>query len=264
MHQFRDKKEIKRKKRLTRVIIILVLFLVLSFSGILGVFSKFFNYVGRPIWESKKVAVSEVNDIVYLFKNKKNLLLENEKIKEENSNLKIRMIDYQILKDENNKLKELLGRIPSKHNFILGSILSKPNNSPYDTLVIDIGENDDIQEGLMVYINGNVPIGIIDKVYPKTALVLLYSNPGKVTDGVIEGSNINVSLTGRGGGNFEMSIPFEIVVSNGTMITLPDIESEVLAIVEEDISNPTDPIKKIILRSPVNIQNEKWVEVKKN
>ncbi|MDD3662866.1 MAG: rod shape-determining protein MreC [Candidatus Pacebacteria bacterium] len=234
--------------------------LALSFS--FG--SRVFNYIGKPIWVSKKVAVNELGDLSYLSKSRKSLDLENQSLLEENSRLKILMIDYQILKKENDKLKSLIGRISPNNDFILGSILTKPNYSPYDTLIIDIGENQGLKEGLLVYVNGNIPIGVISQVYTKTSLVELYSNPSRITHGLIEESNITVELIGRGGGNFEMSLPFEITANKGTSVLLPNINSEILAVVEEDISDPTDPIRKIILRSPINIQNEKWVQVKIN
>jgi hypothetical protein len=37
-----------------------------------------------------------------------------------------------------------------------------------------------------------------------------------------------------------------------------------LATVDEIISEPADPHKKIILSSPVNIQDLKWVEVRRD
>lgn len=264
MHQFRNKKTIVRKKKITKIFLVLVIFVVLALALNFGLGSKIFNYIGKPIWVSKKVAVNELSNLNYLSKSRKSLDLENKSLVEENSKLKISMIDYQILKNENDKLKALIGRISSNNNFILGSILTKPNYSPYDTLVIDIGEDEGLKEGLLVYVNGNIPIGVISQVYANTSLVELYSNPSRITHGLIEESNITVELVGRGGGNFEMSLPFEITANKGTSILLPSINLEILAVVEEDISDPTDPVRKIILRSPINIQNEKWVQVKKD
>jgi hypothetical protein len=37
-----------------------------------------------------------------------------------------------------------------------------------------------------------------------------------------------------------------------------------IALIDETISTPTDPFKKVLLSSPVNVQNLKWVEVKKD
>lgn len=216
------------------------------------------------MWEAKKVVQDSTKDISYLTRTKSSILEDNKNLLEENSSLKISMIDYQILKNENDKLKELLGKIPTKYDFILSNILVKPNYSPYDTLIIDVGISEGITEGLIVYTNGNIPIGVISKVYTKTSLVELYSNPSRVTSGIIDELNVSVELIGRGGANFEMSVPLELIIPKGAMILLPGNQPEVVAIVEEEISTPTDPIKKIILRSPVNIQNQKWVQVKKN
>ena len=98
----------------------------------------------------------------------------------------------------------------------------------------------------------------------KTSLVALYTNPGQKTEGFINGTNASVELVGRGGGNFEMVIPLELQVEKGTIVYLPGSTSQVLAVIGDVISQPTDPFKKVILSSPVNIQNLKWVEVKKN
>ncbi len=266
IHQFLGKKQIVRRKKITRMIIILGIFLLISFSGILTFFVKAINYIGQPIWQEKEVFINGSNNLSYLTRTRESLSKENKKLSKENSNLKISMIDYQLLKNQNDKLKELLGRVPVVHTSILSSILMKPNNSPYDTMIIDIGKNEGIKENSKVYIDGNVPIGIINKVYPRTSLVELYSNPGKVTKAVVSvnNSNINVQLIGRGGGNFEMSVPIGLIIPKGTMVTLRSLNGGVIAIVEEKISDTSDPEEKIILRAPVNIQSEKLVEVNKN
>ena len=60
-----------------------------------------------------------------------------------------------------------------------------------------------------------------------------------------------------------MIIPIELSVEKDEIIYMPGSTSEVLAIVDEIISKPSDPFKMVILSSPINIQNLKWVEVKK-
>ncbi|HEY5589205.1 MAG TPA: hypothetical protein VIK86_09670, partial [Candidatus Paceibacterota bacterium] len=77
-------------------------------------------------------------------------------------------------------------------------------------------------------------------------------------------SNASVELIGRGGGNFEMIIPIELAAEKGTLIYLPGSSSMVIAIVDEVLSKPSDPFKKVILSSPVNVQNLKWVQVRSN
>lgn len=263
MHQFLDKKQIVRRKKIIKNVIIFGTFFVLVILGIFSLTGQLFNFIGRPILETKQSIINGFTDIGYLFNTKEYLLNENRRLTEENSGIRLQMIDYQILKDENIDLKEMLGRNNLEDNFILGNILTKPSSSPYDTIIIDIGENDGVEINNVVYVNGDIPVGSITKLYEKTSLVSLFTNPGQKTEGFINGLNASVELTGRGGGNFEMIIPIELQVENGTIIYLPGLTSHVVALVDDVISAPTDPFKKVLLSSPVNIQNLKWVEVRK-
>ena len=264
IHQFRDKKQIERKKIIMRNVIGFGLFFILSIVGILSLSGRLSNFVGRPIWRVEKFVTDGLYNINFLFRTKASISNENHNLIEEISRIRLSMIDYQIIKRQNDELKELLGRLPTNNNFILGNILTKPNHSPYDTIIIDVGRDMEIQEGNMVFAGNNVPVGRIGKVYEKTSLVTLYSNPGQKTEGFIDGTNASVELVGRGGGNFEMIIPVELAVENGTKVFLPGNSLEIMALVDEIVSAPTDPFKKVILSSPVNIQNLKWVQVKKD
>jgi len=263
-HQFQNKKQIEGRKKIIRNIIGFGIFFILSALGVLSFSGELFNFVGRPIWKVEKFITDGFYNMNYLLRTKSALTNENHNLIEEDSNIRLSMIDYQILKDENNELKEMFDRLPIKNNFILGNILTKPNHSPYDTIIIDVGNNVGIKEGDLVYANGNIPIGNVSKVYVKTSLISLYTNPGQKTEGFMEGTNASVELIGRGGGNFEMVIPIELSAEKGTIIFLPGNPSEVIALIDEIISEPTDPFKKVILSSPVNVQNLKWVQVKKD
>jgi len=263
MHQFLDKKQITKRKKITQNVIGFGIFFILVILGIFSLTGQFFNFIGRPILEVKQSIISGFVNAGYLFNTKESLSNENKRLTDENSGIKLQMIDYQILKDENNQLKEMMGRVPLSKSFVLGDILTKPNNSPYDTVITDVGEKEGVKVGDSVFANGDIPIGKVASVYSKTSLISLYTNPGQKTEGFINGLNASVELVGRGGGNFEMIIPLELQVENGTIIYLPGSTTLVVALVDEVISTPTDPFKKVLLSSPVNVQNLKWVEIKK-
>ena len=264
IHQFQDKKQITKRKKTIRTAIGFGVFFIFVLLGVLSWMGGFLNFIGRPIWKVEKYISNSFYNTNYIFKTKASITNENHNLIEEISSLRLSMVDYKILKEENDKLKELMNRLPSKNDFVLGNILTKPNHSPYDTIIIDIGKKDNIKEGDLIYANGNIPIGSIGKVYDKTSLVTLYSNPGQKTEGFMDVSNASVELTGRGGGNFEMIIPLELSAEKGTVVYLPGSSSTILATIDEVISKPSDPFKKVILSSPVNIQNLKWVQVKIN
>lgn len=264
IHQFRDKKKIERRRSIIRTIIALGIFLALCALGFLAWSGHILHFVAKPVWKAENAASGVVEDMGYVVRTKASVYAENDRLKEENATDKAAMIDYQILKKENEDLKALLGRLPAENKFTLATILTKPNRSPYDTIIIDIGSDAGITEGQRVFADGNIPIGTINTVYATTSLVMLYSNPGQTTEGALDGSNASVELLGRGGGNFEMTIPLDLSSESGSYVVMPAAKTEVLAIVDSVISNPTDPVKKVLLRSPANIQGLKWVEVKTN
>lgn len=262
MSQFRNKNQIRRRNKLIKISSIIVIFLAVAYFTGYTHLVKFVNYLGQPFWKTEKYLEINIENNSFILKSKKFLWQENEQLRIENSDLKNSMLDYFILKDENDELKKILSRFPEERKLILSNILTKPNNSPYDTIIIDVGQNQGIINGNKVYANGDVPIGQIDEVYGKTARVIMYSSPGKKTEGILGNSKISVELTGRGGGNFEMLVPKDVDFEIGTLILLPGSSIEIIAYISEILSIPTDPIKKVLLASPVNVQNLKWVEVR--
>ena len=259
-NQYLDKKQNKRVRR----IIILSIFIILFLTGLVGLSGQFFNYVGRPLWISSNFITKNIDNLGFLIKSKKSLFEENQKLRAQNLELELSHIDYQILETENFELKEIINRLPPTGNFILANILSKNNQSFYNTFIVDVGLLDEVEEGDLIYANGHIPIAKIEKVYKNSSSATLFSNPNQITEAFLDELNISLSLVGRGGGNFEAIVPVELSVLNEAKVYLPGNNSSVLATVDEIISEPADPHKKIILSSPINIQDLKWVEVRRN
>jgi cell shape-determining protein MreC len=262
-YQFRDKKSIERKRLWVKGAIISFIVLTLFLTGVVSMSGGVFNFLGKPIWKSRNAIIDAVDSSAHIVRTKKSVFTENEELNRRLIEQNLAMTDYQILKSENEELKSLIGRFPKNHSFVLGNVLVRPSQSPYDTLIIDIGTNFAIKEGSRVFANAVIPIGYVSHVYADSALVSLYSNPSETTEVMISGSDASVELIGRGGGNFEMSVPVELDSSRGTTVLLPGSSTLVIAVMEDVISNPTDPVKKVLLRSPVNVQQLKWVQVEK-
>src|SRR3989339_1017430 len=158
IHQFRDKKQIAKKRKLVKNIIFLIGFLLLSVGGVFAYTSGALHFIGRPIWKAKTAVVDNIESKGYIFRSKASVYKDNANLLNENAQLKISMIDYNILKDENLKLKELFGRTTPTKDLVLSSILTKPNFSPYDTIIIDIGTNLGVAVGDKVYSDVVTPL----------------------------------------------------------------------------------------------------------
>ena len=98
------------------------------------------------------------------FSSKTFLSEENERLKTELESTKGELASHDILVNENEELKEILNRKKEGANLVLAAILTKPNQSPYDTLLIDAGNNHGLKVGQRVLAYGNVPIGRVAEV----------------------------------------------------------------------------------------------------
>lgn len=221
-----------------------------------------FRTVLRPFASAGKGIGSGLQTVGAYFGSKAHMQKRNQELEREVSELKTRLLDRDILAAENIALQEVLNRKVSS-SLTLARVLIKPNRSLYDTVVIDAGKNAGIQEGAAVFAYGNVPIGVVASVDPKTSLVRLYSSPGETIVGRIETLNIDITLTGRGGGNFEAELPREVTITEGQNVLLPAASPLIIARFGKEISDPRDPSQKFILTSPVNMSELNTVQIEK-
>lgn len=224
------------------------------------VFGSALRTVFKPVITFTNSIGTGIASLGSYFSSKKNLTKENEQLKNRVTEVEALLLDRETLAAENTTLKESLGRSVSK-KLVLAKVLIKPNRSLYDTLIIDIGANAQIKEGAKVFAYGNIPIGVITSVDNGTSVVKLYSTAGEKTFGRIDGSHIDIELTGRGGGNFEAELPRDVTVLEGTNVLLPDISAHIIARVGKELSDPRDPVQKFLLTSPVNMSELDFVEV---
>ena len=90
----------------------------------------------------------------------------------------------------------------------------------------------------------------------------LFSTSGEESNAVLERGEIPVVLEGIGGGNFKITLPRDIAVERGDRILSPDIEANLVAIVEDVRLTQTDSFKTVLARSPVNIFSLRLVIVR--
>lgn len=258
-----DKKNKRKKIKQIAILVIVLLFLFYFRNGILNGLSSAVHFIFRPVFVVGKNIGNKFENIGVYFESKKLLNIENENLKLEKNLNEAKISNYNTVLDENNKLKEILGRISGNKKMIVASILSRPNRSFYDTFIIDAGEQEGVVLNQNVFAYGNVPIGKIVEVYGNSSKVLLFSSSKEKTEVIISGKDASMPIIGRGGGNFEMILPRDFVLEKGTEVILPGITPHTVAIVETILSDPRDSYQKALLKSPVNIFELKFVEVEK-
>lgn len=259
MNYLLDKKT--KRNKVLKIIFGVIIFIFLFyfrlsiFNGLSYVSASIF----RPVLTSGNSIGAQVKSIGAYFSSKNSLSRENIDLKARIDEGVADRANYDSVVAENASLKEILGRKNESVSMTLTAILAKPNQSPYDTLLIDAGASQGIKVGDKVFALGNVPIGRVAQVYPNTSKVILYSNSGEKTFAMIK--EVSMPIVGRGGGNFEMILPRDFVLLKGDQALLPGLTPHVLGIVETILSDPRDSFQKALLVSPVNIQELKFVEV---
>ncbi len=253
-----QKKTFSRKK-----VVGVFLVVVTSIVLIIFVLAPIFRTIARgPEWfQSKTKEVVETS--ISSFTPKKIVLAQNAKLKESIQEYKAQLIELQILRDENAKLRTELSYVKNPSEVIVAGILAKPSQSLYNSLVIDRGERSGITVGQLVVTQGILGLGKISSVSADTATVELFSGPQFDSNLVMKNQNITVPAKGKGGGNFEIHIPREIVVTDGDILALPEHPSMAVGVVKSIIFDPRDPFQTVLARTPVNIQELNFVEVVK-
>lgn len=259
MSYLHDKKN-KIKKFLFTGLLVVVFVYTILFTGLFDKISYSFGYIASPVWSAQGIILDIWDNIRTPFLAKKTLLEENKKLRDNVAIASAKLLDRNLLFEENIELKELLGRDINEQT-VFASVLTKPNRSVYDTIVIDVGENAGIKEGDSVLYGGTIVIGRVSEVLKHTSKVTLLSSPGEVIDIIVGNKNITTTAYGRGGGGFKFEIPRDIEVDIGDVISVPGMVPRVLGKVEYIESRPSDPFKTILFKGPVNIFELKWVEV---
>ncbi len=264
MNYLLDRK--KKKNKYPKIILglVILLFVIYFQANIFSGLGKMVHTIFRPVLVVGNNVKEKFSNDSSVFLSKKSLMIENENLKSQLVEKEASLVNYNGIVEDNAKLKEILDRKNEASNMILGAILSKPNSSPYDTLIIDAGTEQGVAVGDKVFALGNVPIGRVAEVYARTSKVILFSNPGEKTEVAVGGTDVFMQMVGRGGGNFEMNLPRDLTLTKGAEAHLPGITPYVVGTVATIISDPRDAFTKALLVAPVNIQELKFVQILKN
>ena len=239
---------------------------ILALAGFFYSFTpKFANQnvysLARPIWITRDYIADKFTNFLSTLSDKKRLAAENLSLHNELSEARVALIGLDDYKKENAELKKILGRNPTDKK-ILAVILAKPNRSSYDTLVLDVGKNQNITEGDLVLF-GDFMLGTVREVYGNYSKATLISSPGETLMVRIGESGIDTKAIGRGNGNFIAKLPKEIIVNKGDLIKSPGLMPKFFGVVEDIEQTETSSLQFILFKLPVNINALEWVEVVK-
>lgn len=99
--------------------------------------------------------------------------------------------------------------------YVQATVLVRPPQTPYDTLLVNKGGGDQLQNGAMVWWPPGVLLGKVDEVRSNTALVQLLSSPGLSHTGRFD-ERVTLEVVGQGGGKMLAEAPGSADIATGT------------------------------------------------
>ena len=231
------------------VALFLLVFLFYIGSGLI---SGSVHSVVAPIWRFSLDASDTLSSYQSLIKDKSKVVEENRALKEELEHTQVFSSELDILKDENEELREALGMKP-REDAELTRVLARPPRTPYDVLIVDGGRNRGFSVGDRVIYSGTILLGEIEEVYGKSSRVSLYSSSGVESDVFIDDEEGTVTARGRGGGKFSLELSRDSEVLQGAYLL--KVEDRIFMIGEiVDVTLPeTGAVKIATAKVPVDI-----------
>lgn len=261
MKSHRDRKRNNSPVFFVVILIVVVFVIVLFVPKVRHSVSGALVSISARIWH-KNIDQNIVMSAETLAMTKRAMLSRIKALEEDKEKTNAVFVERDALRTENELLKSLLGREQTGRD-VLARIISRPPHSIYDTLIIDIGADQNLQIGNKVYYE-NIVLGEVREVFPHTAKVALYSSSGESIDATPAGEGAALHLVGRGGGSFEVSVPRDLQVAVDTVFTDQSISLSPVAVIKKIIFDPRDPFQTVYLVSPVNVGNISFVTVAVN
>ncbi len=266
-YTFDDRKRENKKKI---IFIIVALFVIILFTGIIFrnssnvVVNKISNVIIYPLKAIHNQTLKISSSIDKKFANTSEVVTENENLKQENSQLKLQLLESERILRENQTLKEMLNikTVYQHFDIVLGNIVLRQHDNWTKTFTIDVGSNDGIKVNQAV-VHKDGLVGYISSVSEDKSVVTTLLDPQ--TSVSVNISTINEPAILKG--DLELkeqnklrleSIPIEAEVSNSDMLYTSGLGSKFPASIPvgkivEVTSKKSDMNRYAIVEPSVNI-----------
>jgi len=157
---------------ITVIILILLVFLSNVKSGSLSYIENVFSSIVMPLQSGYTYLKNKISGNTNFFINMENLKEENDRLKTANSELEQSLRELEIIKSENETLKEYLGLKEKYSNYkaVPAYIISKDISNYSSIFIINAGKKDGIQKDMTVIADQGL-LGYVISVTETTAKV---------------------------------------------------------------------------------------------
>ncbi|MDA1337181.1 MAG: rod shape-determining protein MreC [bacterium] len=165
-----------------------VLILSVSSGSVRGTFTSLFSPMQSLIWKSGTTITDSFSEV------------SRERVQElveENFALRGKLLSFEEMAKENERLREALGALPKKEfDLLFSEIIGKEVER--DVLMLNKGAKEGVRQGMPVITQGRVAVGTIGEVFLHTAKLHLLSLKGGASDVKVQGREVVGVLRGIG------------------------------------------------------------------
>lgn len=253
---FRQRNNAPYRKRL------IVIVLVLAVGGLAVSFLRRpIAIVAGPVWQGRAAVAGGFQDLVAYFKSKSDLESENAALRQQVASYDSLVLSCRAVVSSREALTEAFGRTASSSGIAVG-VLVHPPETVYDMLTVDAGSAEGVHIGDHARLPEGGLIGSVTAIFDHVAKITLYSSSAEETTAVLERNSVPVTLIGRGGGSFEVDLPREVAVEVGDKIISPELGGDLVGVVRDVSSVPTDSFKHILVEGVVNVYSVRYLLIK--
>ncbi len=209
-------------------------------------------FIGRPVWALQRFMSSVTGDAFTVLRTKSALVRENKELRGEVQELESAMLDVDRIRSDLKKYERMLGR-NSPAAFVAANVLAKPSTMPYDTFILDVGEEGGIAVGDTIVVGNDTAVGKIIDVRGSISKAQLLSSAGVTTPVLVGEKALSFDAHGYGGGNIVITVPRDLALAVGEAVYIGTNPRMFLGEVDVVSVSPSDAMKLVGIRLPVNI-----------
>lgn len=157
-------------------------------------------------------------------------------------------------------LTALIGTTTPAARGILASVVARPPETPYDTLVLAAGSAAGLAPAMEVVGPAGTPLGLIESVTPDFSRARLFSAAGVLTDAWVGAARVPIGLKGVGG-SFSASLPQGSGIAAGDLVYISGPGAVPVGRVARITGAASDPVVTLAIAPLVNVLSLPWVEV---
>ncbi len=237
----------------SKIVVIIIAVLLLGFL------------IGRSIW-LRNSAVNSTNSALQngnsfysflsilpnLFSSKSTLIREIETLKGENESLQLSVVELGALTYENQRLREEIHMKP-EGPFVHASVMARPPQIAFDTLLINRGEQDGVEVGDRVLVSERIIAGLVVETRPQNSIVALNSDSGNSFTAFVARTGEAIEIKGVGAGNFSAKTVSDFDIKEGDSIVASGDANYVMAVVGRIELDSSGGTKNVLMSLPFNV-----------